>query len=126
MCAHWYITKHFSELSCLFFSKSKGRILDELCISFKAIDIQWKKKFSFFFKYTFSCMEFLDKVKPKEIGIYIFNSLVAMAVVLFPPELVQIFETWYLKTHCEISFQIWTYQLGVSCYGFLPKQTCSD
>ena len=38
-------------------------------------------------------MEFLDKVKPKEIGIYIFNSLVAMAVVLFPPELVQIFET---------------------------------
>ena len=35
-CVHWSFTKHFSELSFHFFSsKSKGRILDELRISFK-------------------------------------------------------------------------------------------
>ena len=35
MRAHWYFAEHFSELSYCFFSKSKGRFLDELCVSFK-------------------------------------------------------------------------------------------
>ena len=34
MYVHWYFAEHFSELSCPFFSKSKGRILDELRVSF--------------------------------------------------------------------------------------------
>ena len=33
-CVHWYFTKKFLELSFHFFSKSKGRILDELRFSF--------------------------------------------------------------------------------------------
>ena len=37
MCVHWYFAEHFSELSCPFFSKSKGRILDELRVSFKYV-----------------------------------------------------------------------------------------
>ena len=35
MCVHWYLAEHFSKLSYRFFSKSKGRILDELRVSFK-------------------------------------------------------------------------------------------
>ena len=35
MCAHWYFAKHFSELSYMFSSKSRGRILDELRVSCK-------------------------------------------------------------------------------------------
>ena len=35
MCVHWYFAEYFLELSCPFFSKSKGRILDELRVSFK-------------------------------------------------------------------------------------------
>ena len=35
MRAHWYFAEHFSELSYCFFSKSKGRFLDELRVSFK-------------------------------------------------------------------------------------------
>ena len=34
MCVHWYFAEYFLELSCPFFSKSKGRILDELRVSF--------------------------------------------------------------------------------------------
>ena len=34
MCVHWYFTKYFSELSYHFFSKSSGRSLDKLCVSF--------------------------------------------------------------------------------------------
>ena len=32
-CVHWYFTKHFLGLSYHFFSKSKGCILGELCVS---------------------------------------------------------------------------------------------
>ena len=35
MCVHWYFVEHFAELSYRFFSKSKGRILDELRVSIK-------------------------------------------------------------------------------------------
>ena len=34
-CVHWYIAKHFLELSYNFFSKSEVRILDELRASLK-------------------------------------------------------------------------------------------
>ena len=37
MCVHWYFAEHFSELSYRFFSKTKGRILDELRVSFKKV-----------------------------------------------------------------------------------------
>ena len=50
MCVNWYFTKYFLELSYHFFSKSKGRILDEWHVSFKhKIDFEndyrnkWKK-----------------------------------------------------------------------------------
>ena len=39
MCVHWYFAEHFSELSYRFFSKSKGRILDELHLAFKAQNV---------------------------------------------------------------------------------------
>ena len=35
MCVHWYLVKHFLELSYHFFSKSEGRIFNELRVSFK-------------------------------------------------------------------------------------------
>ena len=35
MCVHWYFAEHFPELSYRFFSKSKGRILDKLRVSFE-------------------------------------------------------------------------------------------
>ena len=35
MCVNWYFAKHFSDLSYHFFSKSKGRIFNELRVSFK-------------------------------------------------------------------------------------------
>ena len=34
-CVHWYFTKHFLELSVHFFSKFKGRIFNELRVSYK-------------------------------------------------------------------------------------------
>ena len=36
MCVHWSFEEHFSESSYQFFSKSEGRVLDELCIPFNA------------------------------------------------------------------------------------------
>ena len=35
MCVHWYFAGHFSELRYIFFSKSRGPILDELRVSCK-------------------------------------------------------------------------------------------
>ena len=35
MCVYWYFAEHFLELSYHFFSKSKGRILDKMRVSFK-------------------------------------------------------------------------------------------
>ena len=34
ICVHWYFAEHFSELSYRLFSRYKGRILDELRVSF--------------------------------------------------------------------------------------------
>ena len=34
MCAYWYFAEHFSDLSYRVFPKYKGRILDELGVSF--------------------------------------------------------------------------------------------
>ena len=34
MCVHWYFAEHFSDLSYRVFPKYKGRILDELGVSF--------------------------------------------------------------------------------------------
>ena len=42
MCVHWYFAEHFSELSYRSFSKSNGRILDELRVSFKVLLKQTK------------------------------------------------------------------------------------
>ena len=44
MCVHWYFAEHFSELSYRFFSKSKGRILDELRLPFKAQNVAFNIK----------------------------------------------------------------------------------
>ena len=43
MCVHWYLAKHFLELTYHFFSKSEGRVFNELRVSFKS-----QKLLSFF------------------------------------------------------------------------------
>ena len=45
MCIHWYFAKHFPELSYHFLTKSKGRIFNELRVSFNYWELLFQKVF---------------------------------------------------------------------------------
>ena len=45
MCVHWYFAKHFPELSYHFLTRSKGRIFNELRVSFNYWELLFQKVF---------------------------------------------------------------------------------